>query len=68
MALLRQMLGGNQRELIEIAVANGNRCTLPDGSRVTLPELAQRVQGMGATQAFREFGHDLDEVVRNLNS
>lgn len=68
MAQLRSMLQGDISPLVQLAVSLGATCTMPDGSNLTLPQLAQRMQGKSPTDAFSECGKNLSEVMSVLNS
>jgi hypothetical protein len=41
---------------------------MPDGSRLTLEQFAQRMQGKNPMQAFGECGYNLSEVMGLINS
>ena len=68
MAQLRSMLSGDLTPLMQQASASGATCTLPDGSSLTLQQLAQRFQGQSPTDAFKACGYDFAEVMGVLNS
>ena len=68
MAQLRSMLKGDISPIIKRASATGATCTMPDGSRLTLEQFAQRMQGKNPMQAFGECGYNLSEVMGFINS
>lgn len=43
-------------------------CTMPDGSKLTLPQLMQRMQGKSPDEAFMECGYNLSDVMSIVNS
>ena len=68
MAQLRSMLSGDITPIMQQASASGATCTLPDGSNLTLQQLAQRFQGQSPADAFKACGYDFSEVMGILNS
>ena len=68
MSQLRSMLSGDITPLMQQAMASGATCTLPDGSSLTLQQLAQRFQGQSPAEAFKACGYDLSQVMGILNS
>ena len=68
MSQLRSMLQGDISPIVQRASAMGATCTMPDGSKLTLEQLAQRMQGKNPMQAFGECGYNLSEVMGIINS
>ena len=68
MAQLRSMLQGDITPLMQQMAASGATCTLPDGSRLTIQQLAQRFQRQSPADAFKACGYNLSQVMDILNS
>jgi hypothetical protein len=49
-------------------MTSGATCTLPDGSSLTLQQLAQTFQGQSPAEAFKACGYDFSQVMGILNS
>lgn len=66
---VRQLAGGNPQAVIDQMIRSGATVTLPNGSVVTVGQLAQMVRGRGPEQVFSMLGPayaGLYEQVRGL--
>lgn len=68
MATLRQMMQGDPSPLINQFASSGATCTMPDGRRLTLQELATEIGNKTPQEAFAQCGYDLNEVMGLINS
>jgi len=62
------MLSGDPMPIISQFVNSGATCTMPDGRRLTLQELATEIGDKTPQEAFAQCGYDLNEVMRSIGS
>lgn len=68
MAKLRQIMQGDPSALFNDVANSGATCTMPDGRRLTLQQLAGEMGNKTPAEAFAQCGYDLNAVMGLINS